>query len=182
LELAARLRFLVRLLAPSASRPLILPSVRSLAKSVGVDLRNPKWTSYGALEVDVFLSVVGPLATLEFVHDLNVSPPHVTDSEAMAEARELFNGERCWEAHEVLEGLWRQKHGEEKRFIQGVILVCAAFVHHQKGQDDVAFGVLSRAAKQLTYPKPRYLGLDVATLEQNVLRVLTSRGFSNFHI
>ena len=163
-----------------------------MAKSVGVDVRNPKWTSYGALEIDVFspsrpdldvfLSVIEPLARPEFVHDLSVAPPHLTDPEVLADARELFNSERYWECHEALEGLWRQKHGEEKRLLQGVILVCAAFVHHQKGQDEVALGVLGRARKLLDHPIPDYGGLDVEALERNVSAILASHGFSNFRV
>jgi len=183
---------LVRLLAPEAGRAALLASTRSLAKSVGVDVRNPKWTSYGALEIDVFspsrpdldifLSVIGPLARLEFVHDLNVAAPHLTDPEVLTEARELFNAERYWECHEALEGLWRQKQGEEKRLLQGVILVCAAFVHHQKGHDEVALSVLGRARNLLDPPTPDYWGLDVEAFERNVSAILASRRFSNFRI
>jgi uncharacterized protein len=183
---------LVRLLLPNTDRSSSLITTRSLAKSVGVDVRNPKWTSYGALEIDVFspsradfdvfLSVISPLAGLEFVHDLNLAPPHKTDLEIVAEARGLFNGERYWECHEVLEGLWRQKHGEEKRFLQGVILVCAAFVHHQKDQDDVGLGILKRAAPLLKHPDPKYKGLDVIAMERNVSAVLASRDFLSFRV
>jgi hypothetical protein len=184
------LRFLVRLLPDGTPRDAFLASVRSLARSVGAEARNPKWTSYGALEIDVFcpsradfgvfLSVVEPLAELQFSRDLNVAPPHKSEEGLFAEAREYFNAERYWECHEVLEVVWRQKHGEEKRFLQGVILVCAAFVHHQKGQDLVALGVLRRALPQLEFPSRSYAGFSVTDLRENAQKILDRGQFSDF--
>ena len=186
------MRFLARFVAPYVERTALLASVRSLARSVGVQARNPKWTSYGALEIDLFsptkadldmfLSLMDPLAELEFIRNLNTAPAHKTDEELLSEARELFNEERYWECHEVLEGLWRQKQGDEKRFLQGVILVCAAFVHHQKGEGEVALSVLERSSRQLDFPSPAYGGFVVAPLRKNVTAILASKRFSNFQV
>ena len=173
-DVSLGLRFLIRLEAKKVPREVLLPAVRTVAKTLGVDPRNPKWTSYGALELDVFsatradfdlfISAVTPLAVPEFTKDLNIAPPHREDAELFAEARELFNEERYWECHEVLEGIWKRKHGEEKRLLQGIILVCAALVHHQKGEESVALGVLGRAIKQLEFSKAFYGGFKVAGL------------------
>ncbi len=186
------MRFLVRLRAVGSSRTTLLPSVRALAKSLGIEPRNPKWTSYGALELDLFcrsrpdldlfLAAAGPLAEPEFVTDLGRAPEHLTDERLLTKARALFNAERYWECHEVLEGLWRQKEGEEKRLLQGVILVCAAFVHHQKGEDEVALGVLARGANQLDFHHRVYGGFDLSKLRGNVRLVLSSQKFSNFRV
>jgi len=186
------LRFLVRMLPGAVSHDGFLPSIRSLAKSVGVDARNPKWTSYGALELDIFsqtkpdfelfLATAGPLARFEFVKDLNVAPPHKEDAELLDEARLLFNGERYWECHEVLEGLWRQKVGDEKRLLQGVILVCAAFVHHQKGEEAVALGVLRRALPLLARGSRSYGGIDIDRMKESVEAALSQERFSDFLI
>ncbi len=186
------MRFLVRLRAVGADPSSLLPSVRTLAKSFGVEPRNPKWTSYGALELDffcrsradldVFLAAAGPLAEPEFVTDLSRAPEHLSDERLLSKARALFNAERYWECHEVLEGLWRRKEGEEKSLLQGIILVCAAFVHHQKGEEEVALGVLARGANQLDPSRSEYGGFDLSKLRGNVRRVLSSRRFSNFRI
>ena len=170
----------------------MLETVRSVARACGADPRNPKWTSYGALELDVFsptrsdfdlfVEAVRPLVKLEFVRDLNLAPPHKEEADLFAEARDLFNAERYWECHEVLEGVWRTKQGEEKLFLQGVILVCAAFVHHQKGEAKVALSVLRRAAKQLDYGAPEYGGFDVARLRRDVDKLLKSGGLSVFRV
>jgi hypothetical protein len=163
-----------------------------MARSVGAEVRNPKRTSYGALEIDVFcpsrgdfdlfLSAVGPLAEIQFIRDLNLAPPHKTDAEILSEARALFNEERYWECHEVLEGLWRQKQGDEKRFLQGLILVCAAFVHHQKGEGAVALGVMKRALPQLEFPSRSLGGFDAVAVKENAQRILQSGRFSEFRV
>ena len=119
------MRFLIRMASPGGRNDELLPSIKTVAKSLGVDVRSPKWTSYGALELDLFapssadletfLAAAEPLGILEFVRDLNVAPPHLTVDQLFFEARGLFNSERYWECHEVLEGAWRLMGGEEKR-------------------------------------------------------------------
>lgn len=187
-----RLRFLIRARATGLPRENLLEAIRSVAKALGVDPRNPKRTSYGALELDIFsnsradfdlfVSAVTPLAEFEFVKDLSAAPPFKEERALFEEARALFNAERYWECHEVLEGIWRQKRGEEKRLLQGIILVCAAFVHHQKGEQQVALGVLKRASRQLDYPAAEYGGFDVARLGREVEKMLVDKRITDFRI
>ncbi len=186
------MRFLVRMLATDTTRESFLASSRALARSVGADARNPKWTSYGALEIDIFcptkgdfdlfLSVIRPLARIEFHRDLNVAPPHKPEAKIFEEARDYFNAERYWECHEALEGVWRLKHGDEKRFLQGVILICAAFVHHQKGENQVAMGVLRRAIPLLQFPSETYGGVAIGPLKRSAQSILDEGRFSNFRV
>jgi hypothetical protein len=186
------MRYLVRFVSSETPHENFLASVRVLARSVGGEARNPKWTSHGALEVDIFcpsradfdlfLSASGPLYDLEFYRDLNEAPPHKSEEAQISEARDMFNHERYWECHEVLEGVWRLKDGVEKRFLQGLILVCAAFVHHQKGEEAVALSILRRASRQLDYPKPDYHGFKGEDLSRNVQEILQSGNFSNFRV
>jgi uncharacterized protein len=190
LKKQASTRFLVRIVPGSLGRQGFLPSVRSVASGIGVQARNPKWTSYGALELDLFASSVGdielalaalePLGRMEFAKDLGQAPPYRSTEEAVREAKALFDAERYWESHEVLEGVWRVLDGNDKRFVQGVILVCAAFVHHQKGEDDVGFGVLRRAARQLDYPLGDYYGINVRDLCESVAGILAGMTFRAF--
>ena len=186
------MRFLIRVDAPEVPRESLLGTVKGIAKTLGVDSRNPKWTSYGALELDIFspsradfdlfISAVRPLVSLEFVRDLNVAPPHRAEDELFAEARSLFNAERYWESHEVLEGVWRTKQGKEKRLIQGIILVCAAFVHHQKGEDAVAVGVLRRATPLLEVGGMEYGGFAIDKMVREVQEIARSKRFAVFYL
>jgi hypothetical protein len=186
------MRYLVRAVQHEGTRDGFLSSIKAVAESVGVDVRNPKWTSYGALELDIFapskasmdafLAAAEPLGRLEFWRDLNVAPSYRTEEELFSEARRYFNSERYWECHEVLEGAWRVASGDEKRYLQGIILVCAAFVHHQKGEDKVALGVLRRAVKQLDFGAPRYNGIEVDSLRRRAESTISSGRFETFRI
>lgn len=186
------MRFLVRLIPKGEGGQAFLSTVRSLAKSVLAEARNPKWTSYRALEIDIFVPSAGdfslflaalePLARIEFSKNLSEAPPHKPKNELIEEARAYFNSERYWEAHETLEAVWRNAAGEEKRYLQGLILVCAAFVHHQKREEEVALGVLRRALRQLSFGKDSYHCIKVEALRKHADEVLASKNFRSFGI
>ncbi len=186
------MRYLVRMVRRDGPGDGLLSSIRAVAKSVGVDVRNPKWTSYGALELDIFapskasmdtfLAATEPLGRLEFWRDLNVAPRYKNEEELFFEGRRYFNSERYWECHEVLEGAWRLSSGDERRYLQGIILVCAAFVHHQKGEDEVALSVLRRAIKQLDFGASSYNGIEVNSLKRRAEHIIFSGRFGTFRI
>ncbi len=166
--------------------------VKSLAASIGGSAVNAKWTSYGALEVDVFFNsksdfelfavTTQPLARIEFFRDLNEAPRFRPTDEAITEAVEYFNSERFWEAHEEIEAVWRASSGAEKLLLQGLILVCTAYVHHQKAEGGVAFNVLRRARKQLDWKEPAYNGIDLVMVRRKVDEILSSGMFLVFQI
>ena len=83
-------------------------------------------------------------------------------------AIELFDQERYWECHEVLEEIWRKENDTiEKSVQQGVILVASALVHAQKNENDVCLGIFARAMKKLNeWQKQDYLGLDISLLKR----------------
>jgi len=55
---------------------------------------------------------------------------------------ELFNKERFWEAHEVLEGVWRLNRDKG---LQGLIILAAAFVKLQENNPRAFTGLMMRA-------------------------------------
>jgi uncharacterized protein len=61
----------------------------------------------------------------------------------------LFDQGRFYDAHEVLEDVWRAAHGEEKRFLQGLIQAAVALHHHSTGNTRGASSLLERALKNL---------------------------------
>ena len=76
----------------------------------------------------------------------------------------LFNERHFFEAHEVLEDVWHQERGEPRRFLQGLIQLCAGFHHFQNGNYAGAAQLLERGAdKMRSYPRA-YLGLDVPSV------------------
>lgn len=46
---------------------------------------------------------------------------------------EHFNAQAFWHAHEAWESLWLEASGEEKRFLQGLIQLAAAYYHVKRG-------------------------------------------------
>ena len=173
-------------------RGSFLASVKTIGHSLGASVKHPRWTSYGALEVDVFvpsaedfqllLAALEPLAKAEFTKNLDEAPPFKEKEEVLEEARGYFNTERYWECHETLESVWRPAKGEEKSLVQAVILVCAALVHEQRGERDVALGIYKRALPQIKWQERAYHGIDVPRLRRNVERSLEKGELPPFKI
>jgi uncharacterized protein len=82
----------------------------------------------------------------------------------ISEAIRLFNQEFFFEAHEVLEDVWRAERGEPRLFLQGLIQVCAAYHHFQNGNLIGAVTLLERGAEKMRRYPPRYLGIDAESL------------------
>ncbi len=77
----------------------------------------------------------------------------------------LFNAEKFFEAHEVLETLWRSDiQSPQAPFFQGLIQLAAALVHVQKQNPVGARRLWAEAGQKLSsYPSP-YHGIDTAAL------------------
>jgi hypothetical protein len=67
-----------------------------------------------------------------------------------------------FEAHEDLEGLWRQRDADP--FLQGLILLAAAHVKVQRGNAAGARRHFAASARYLAPYAPAHLGVDVAAL------------------
>lgn len=166
--------------------------LRTLGRMLGSRVVNTKVTSYGAIEIDVFaaskadfelfVAASEPLGRIEFRRDLQEPAQFLAPPEALDEARRLFNQERYWEAHEVLEAVWRTATGDEKSLLQGLILVCASLVHKQKGNDRVAMSVAERALPKLHWSEPVYHGVDVQSVRETVSRMVSSGTISTFRL
>ena len=114
---------------------------------------------------------VGKLITLK---PLDVPPVPKERLEVFLEGIKLFNEERFWECHEVLEQIWHPAKGAEREIIQGLILTAAALVHHQKSEDDVCLRMLKKALERLG-SRQAYEGIDLKRVRQNIERIMKSR-------
>jgi predicted metal-dependent hydrolase len=66
----------------------------------------------------------------------------------------LFNEGKFFDAHEVLEDVWRAASHEEKKIWQGLVQVAVALHHHSTGNYVGMRSVLLRAMKNLAgHPK-----------------------------
>ncbi|MDQ3932190.1 MAG: DUF309 domain-containing protein [Actinomycetota bacterium] len=94
------------------------------------------------------------------VEEFDLHDPH----QALATAIELWNEERFFEAHEVLEDVWQAAPEEDRRFWQGIIQVAVGCVHHQRGNVHGTSALLHKAADKLAdYPEVHH-GVDVGQL------------------
>lgn len=80
----------------------------------------------------------------------------------------LFNRHCFFEAHEVLEDVWRTAPAAERRFLQGLIQVAVALHHHSRGNAVGCRSLLERARDNLSGYPEQYGGLDLAALRRSL--------------
>src|SRR5579863_1708504 len=61
----------------------------------------------------------------------------------------LFNAREFYEAHEVWEDVWRESHGLEKKFLQGLIQAAVALHHHSTGNVVGACSLMERSRRNI---------------------------------
>ncbi len=83
---------------------------------------------------------------------------------------ELFNRGEFFEAHEVLEDVWRAAPAGEKKFLQGLIQVAVGLHHHSRGNLAGARSLLARAHRNLSGYAAQHGGIDLAGLRGQVKR------------
>jgi uncharacterized protein len=117
---------------------------------------------------DLLEAMTSPLLTLRSIDSRATSR---RDRETLREGIDLFNQERFWEAHEVLEEIWHPATGVDRDVIQGLILTAAAFVHYQKDEKTVCLSILERAMIKLG-TVDNFNGLDIKRLRAGIEQIL----------
>jgi predicted metal-dependent hydrolase len=84
---------------------------------------------------------------------------------------ELFNEERFWEAHGVMEILWRSSNN---RIAQGLILAAASMIKIQENRAREFRELATRALEML--PGGRFFCIDLEDLRRKLLESLRSPG------
>jgi len=77
---------------------------------------------------------------------------------------ELFNCEKFFECHEVLEAVWTPERGPRRQFLQALIHFAVAFYHDQRGNPVGAGRQLRKALRKLAPHLPECEGIDTASL------------------
>lgn len=78
----------------------------------------------------------------------------VVDLSGFRRGIDLFNRGEFFDAHEVLEDVWRPAPDEEKKFLQGLIQVAVGLHHYSTGNKVGARSLLARADRNISsYPK-----------------------------
>jgi hypothetical protein len=94
----------------------------------------------------------------------------------------LFNIERFWKSHEVLEGLWKESSGDEKKILNGLILIDAAFVHYQKNEIAVFVSIIKRSLEKFKDAKGMYYYLNLDEIKKNLLEIVSYNRLGTFKI
>src|SRR5712692_10453308 len=97
--------------------------------------------------------------------------PTREEKEVLREGIDLFNQERFWEAHEVLEEIWHPATGADRDIIQGLILTAAALVHYQKNENVVCISILGRAREKLG-ARDHFKSVDIERLRAGIEQIL----------
>jgi len=77
----------------------------------------------------------------------------------------LFNSGDFFEAHEVLEEIWRAAPEGEKKFWQGLVQIAVAFHHRSTGNTIGARSLLNRAIQNLSPYPDIYCGIQLRQLK-----------------
>ena len=116
-------------------------------------------------------SKVARILTLK---SLDQAPANRDKLEVLREGIGLFNEERFWECHEVLEQIWHPAKGADREIIQGLILTAAALVHAQKDETDVCLSMLRKARGKLG-SNAAYEGVGLQQVRISIDRILASK-------
>jgi hypothetical protein len=162
------------------ARELVEPEVtvrdaRVSKKYIELDISMPD--SMDIIGLASKLRAMAPLASYEHIVE-----HHLGKDEAMKRARELFNDEKYWGAHEALEYVWKGSSGAEKSILNGIILVAAAFVHHEKDEPEICLSILQRAKKKLDGTGGMYHGIDVDRIAHLIAKIISSGRIERFTI
>lgn len=87
----------------------------------------------------------------------------------------LFNRGQWWEAHEAWEAEWLRAEGQERRFIQGLILLAAA-LHKRWHHGSLTERNYHKALVKLSEFPDIYGGIELALLKAEVRRALDEEG------
>lgn len=123
-------------------------------------------------KIDSLVEKLSPIAPLD--HARLVTEEHLEKEEAIKKGILYFNDERFWEAHEILEGVWKKSYEGEKDLVQGIILVAAALVHYQKAENTICLSVLDRAFSKLARSTGMYYSINVDDLRKKLGKIKES--------
>lgn len=136
--------------------------------------------SISKARMDILVEKLKVIAPLD--HARLVVEEHLEKEQGVQQGISYFNDERFWEAHEVLEGVWKNSFEGEKELVQGIILIAAALVHYQKDENSICISILERAQDKLSRSSGMYHTIDVDKIRQRLGQITNSGRISLFTI
>jgi uncharacterized protein len=81
---------------------------------------------------------------------------------------EAFNSAHFYDAHEHWEEVWLETPNPDKKFLQGLIQVAAAFHHHSRANRPGCRNLLHEGLNKLDYFPAEHWGLEIEPLRASV--------------
>lgn len=140
------------------------PNIRIGSRHIEIEVWDPVLSSIaGIIEENV-----GRIIEWKLID--TIENDYVREQDPVKIYVDLFNQERFWEAHGVLETLWRRS-GD--RNAQGLILVAAAFIKIQENKENEFIVIARRALEMLK--GARYFCIDLAEVREKLSSSLESK-------
>lgn len=131
---------------------------------------------------EIFLVSIRRIGEILFIEELTEESKNWSTEETISSAIFLFNMERFWRSHEVLEKIWKEASGCTKRLLNGIILVDAAYVHLQKGELDIYFSILRRSMEKFRETPKVLFNIDMRLLVGSIENILLEKKAIYFKI
>lgn len=162
------IKWVKRIVSEASSLQAVNVRISSRAVEFDVFSEDPVKVAMSASKLE---QVLGPVETIE---DLRRERRFQSDGQAFGAAISLYRAERFWEAHEVLESIWRKTPpGGGKETLQGLILLCAAYVHYQRGEPEVALNMMPQVLKKFeSVSVSSYHGIDLNRLRTEIRNMI----------
>jgi uncharacterized protein len=167
----------------------ILRSLRSLLQDYNLaEVRDIRISSY-FIELDVitghtfslsaddhdFSGPINTIGSLIRLEELNEQSNFLSNEDAVMSSIFLFNMERYWKSHEVLESVWKDSKGQTKSLLNGLILVDAAYVHLQKGENDIFFSILNRSLEKFKDYSRYFYDINMKNLIKDINKIILTK-------
>ena len=160
----------------TSSIEIIIRDCRISTNFIELDISIPKNT-----QIDNVLILLKKISSIKEV--IEVKERLLNKTEAIDNAIFLFNQEKYWWSHEALEMVWKESKGEEKQLLNGLILICAAFVHNQKNEYNICLSILERSLRKLvTVKKSFYYGINIDGIKTRITKILQDKEIVYFKI
>lgn len=155
-------------------RNAVVRDIRISSYFIEIDVSTQDDNSLSPNDLEFFgpIDMLGSLIRLE---ELNEVTGFRSRDDAVMSSIFLFNMERYWKSHEVLEGVWKDSKGETRNLLNGLILVDAAYVHFQKGENAIFFSILNRSLEKFK-DHPRYFyDINLEFLLKDINKIIRTK-------
>jgi uncharacterized protein len=155
----------------------VVRDIRISSYFIEIDVSTQENTSLSPNDLNFFepINVLGSLIRLE---ELDEVTHFISKEDAVKSSVFLFNMERYWKSHEVLEGVWKGSEGQPKNLLNGLILIDAAYVHFQKGENAIFFSILNRSLEKFKVYPEYFYDINIKFLLKDISKIIRTKNVS----